>query len=244
MGKRVLRVAVGFAVVLLAAVGVLAQEGGDSEHGAAIYAENCLVCHGPRGEARLDTQAAFAQAISYRLDFADVVAQGVQDTYMGPWGVADGGPLTDADLQDLTAYAQTWTDGEVPSLPGSEVPEGLSADATAGAELYLTNCQGCHGPTGEGRGTALYPVIDPHADVITAARRGVGNRMPPFADINGGPLNDEQINQIMAYVRTWERPTALQAAAENNPANGLVQLIILGGLLAVAVVGFGTLSRR
>jgi ubiquinol-cytochrome c reductase cytochrome c subunit len=245
MLKRVLMVTVGVVVALLAVVGVLAHEGGGDEHGAQLYAENCLACHGPRGEARLDTQPAFAKEISYSLEFASLVAQGVEGTFMGPWGVNYGGPLTDEEVLDLMAYAETWAGGEVPPLPAPEVPEGLSNDATAGAELYLVNCQGCHGPAGEGRGLARYPAIDPHADVVTATRRGVGNfLMPPFADVNGGPLNEEEINQIMAYVRSWDRPTALQAAAENNPAIGAWQLVLLGGLAAVFFAGFLTIVRR
>ena len=244
MAKRVLiGVAVGV-VALLAVAGALAQEGGSAEHGAALYAQNCLVCHGPRGEARLDTQAAFATSISYSLDFADKVAQGVAGTYMGPWGTEYGGPLSDTDVMDLMAYAETWAGGEVPPLPAQEVPADLSGDAAAGAALFLANCQGCHGPEGEGRGLAFYPAIELHADVITATRRGAGNLMPPFADANGGPLSEDEIGQIMAYVRTWQRPTALQAAAENNPANGAWQLVLLGGLLVVALVGFFAVNRR
>jgi ubiquinol-cytochrome c reductase cytochrome c subunit len=243
MVKRVLMVAGVVVVTLVAAVVVMAHGDGGDERGVELYAENCLACHGPRGEARLDTHPAFAQAISYSLEFPTLVAQGVEGTYMGPWGVNYGGPLSDEEVLDLMAYAETWSGDEVPPLPAPVVPEGLSADAAAGAELYQVNCQGCHGPMGEGRGLALYPAIPPNSDVITATRRGVGDSMPPFADANGGPLSDDEINQIMAYVRTWERPTALQALAETNPA-GAWQLVLLGGLGTVLVVGLFAASRR
>ena len=244
MLKRGLLMAMVVGVVLLAGAVALAQEGGNGERGAQLYAENCLTCHGPRGEARLDTHPAFAQAINYSLSFEDVVAHGVDGTFMGPWGVADGGPLDATALADLTAYAATWANGEVPPLPAPQVPEGLSADATAGAELFLANCQGCHGPTGEGRGETRYPAIDPRADVITATRRGVADSlMPPFADVNGGPLSEDEISQVMAYVRSWERPTALQALAQTDPA-GAWQLVLLAGLGMVLVVGLFASIRR
>ncbi len=244
MSKRVLAAVLALTVIGVAAA--LAQGEGQVERGAALYAENCLACHGPQGEARADHEA-FAAVIRYDASFVEVVAQGVEGTFMGAWGAAFGGPLSDQDLTDLGAYAQTWGSGQVPALPQPAIPAGLEAmgrgDPNLGAALFLTNCAGCHGPAGEGRGLDGFPALDPEADVLTATRRGAGERMPPFAQVNGGPLSEDNIADIMAYVRTWERPTALQVAAEAAP-KGAWQAVLLVGLVAVLAVGGAVLSRR
>ncbi len=246
MSKRIWLAAALAAGLLIAGVAaVTAHEGGDAVHGAALYAENCLVCHGPRGEARLDGHAAFGGAIAYGLEFTNAVAQGIPETFMGPWGSAYGGPLSEADLADLDAYAATWAVGEIPPLPAPKIPEGLAGDAAAGAELFLTNCAGCHGPAGEGRGDlARYPALELGPDVITATRRGVNNSlMPAFAETSGGPLTEAEIGQIVAYVRTWERPSAMQVAAEASP-EGAGLLILMIGMGAILLVGGAVMSGR
>ncbi len=164
---------------------------------------------------------------------------------MGPWGSEYGGPLSEADLADLDAYAATWAGAETPPLPAVEIPEGLAGDAAAGAGLFLSNCAGCHGPAGEGRGDlARYPALELAPDVITATRRGVsGSLMPPFAQVAGGPLTEAEIGQIAAYTRTWERPSAMQVAAEASP-EGAGLLILLIGMAAILLVGGAVMAGR
>lgn len=246
MSKRVLR---GLVLVLAALGGAvaLAQGDGDASRGAALYAEYCLACHGPRGEARASGEA-FAAAIVYDATFEEVVAQGVPATYMGPWGEAHGGPLSDEEIADLRAFVQSWTTGEAPPLPTPEVPSGLQAvgsgDPALGAALYLTNCAGCHGPQGEGRGLALYPPLSRSADFLAATRRGVpGTLMPAFASAYGGPLSEDDVSNLMAYVRTWERPSALEEAAQEVPP-GAWQLVLLTGIGAILGVGLVVLVRH
>lgn len=246
MAYRVL--AAVLVIVVIGVAVVLAQGDGDAIRGATLYAENCLACHGPQGEARASHEA-FNAAIQYDVSFEEVVAAGIEGTFMMGWSEANGGPLDADDLANLRAYAQTWSTGEVPPLPVPLVPEGLvavgSGDPNAGAALFITNCGGCHGPSGEGRRLAAFPPIDTEADVLTATRRGVvnplvPNRMPPFAQANGGPLSDQDLANIMAYMRAWDRPTALEVAAAEAPT-GVGGLVLIIGLLGIGLVA---LMRR
>ena len=87
-----------------------------------------------------------------------------------------------------------------------------------GYNLYIANCARCHGPTGKGtdQGYSAPPLNDPMKlyvhlspqyirNVLTAGGRYVcGNSnsaMPVWADINGGPLNYRQINELIAFLR-------------------------------------------
>ena len=107
----------------------------------------------------------------------------------------------------------------------------------AGALLYENNCRSCHGPQGEGI-PGVAPAIN-SADLYTGERlesigfsgtvedylRGViaagrpvpsegadyPQRMPTWAQEFGGPLREDQIDSLVAYIMNWE-DRALAAA--------------------------------
>ena len=89
-----------------------------------------------------------------------------------------------------TAYAQDDHGGE-----GDEA-------AARGAAVYAEFCQACHGPQGEATGTGLAFAAmafeeDSAREVI---EQGHEDLMPPYADV----LRGEQIDDVMAYLHTWE----------------------------------------
>ena len=84
--------------------------------------------------------------------------------------------------------------------------------AGKGKVLYMTHCARCHGETGEAAkgvrvinsknylknvdDTILYKIIE----------RGIPRTgMVALGDKEGGPLNPEQINQLVAFLRSWEK---------------------------------------
>jgi mono/diheme cytochrome c family protein len=89
-----------------------------------------------------------------------------------------------------------------------------------GAHTYVEFCLVCHGPeglAGEGRlGVPLNtpqnmtddPVLGPEREHIirTVIERGRGQIMPAFAIDEGGPFNDEQINDLVIMIRegAWD----------------------------------------
>jgi len=80
-----------------------------------------------------------------------------------------------------------------------------------GGELYATNCAVCHGPNGEGRvGATLaknWPSIRADLRVKTTIENGVeGSPMPAWSQKNGGPLGDEDINDLVAFILSWVLP--------------------------------------
>lgn len=92
--------------------------------------------------------------------------------------------------------------------------ERETALVTAGRDLWEQNCASCHGPTGEGdtgipalnAREFLEGATDEQIHHIIAA--GVpGTAMAPWWVEFGGPLTDEQIRSIVAFIRSWE-PTA------------------------------------
>jgi mono/diheme cytochrome c family protein len=85
-----------------------------------------------------------------------------------------------------------------------------SALIRSGGQLWGLNCASCHGTTGEGEDAPalnsqqfLEITSDEQMHRIIAA--GItGAKMPAWWNEFGGPLTDEQITAIVAYVRSWE----------------------------------------
>jgi mono/diheme cytochrome c family protein/plastocyanin len=107
-----------------------------------------------------------------------------------------------------------------------------------GYNLYQANCARCHGPNGEGtNGGYIGPPLNDQAKlfdhlnsrylkiVLTAGGRYVcGNAtslMPVWADTNGGPLNYEQINELIAFIRAPStQEFTIRNASLNEPVVG------------------------
>ena len=107
-----------------------------------------------------------------------------------------------------------------------------------GYNLYQANCARCHGPSGEGTtGGYIGPPLNDQAKlfdhlnerylkiVLTAGGRYVcGNAtslMPVWADTNGGPLNYEQINELIAFIRAPStQEFTIRNASLNEPVIG------------------------
>ncbi len=97
------------------------------------------------------------------------------------------------------------------------IPAGAldSSDALAGRPLYSRHCAGCQGRSGTGGGSraprAMHSLADcgwmamkSDATLFLAIKEGSGaigllSGMPPF----GGALDDEQITELIGYLRSF-----------------------------------------
>lgn len=238
------------------------------ELGAQLYAENCAVCHGPDGKGRVGAELSKDwPSIRPDLRVKTTIEQGVPGSPMPAWSQENGGPLTDEEIQALTLYILSWETGGLPDLsptptftprpPITPVPD-VEGDPNRGAVLYVENCAVCHGPDGEGRvGVALakdWPAIRPDLSVKTAIERGVpGSPMPAWSLENGGPLGDQDVNDVVAFIMTWEdsaqpaelAPTPTHAQPPSVFSGPLGALVVLVGLLVLVAIGIiGALRRK
>jgi mono/diheme cytochrome c family protein len=99
-----------------------------------------------------------------------------------------------------------------------------------GRTLFGTYCTTCHGK--EGEGVDGPPLNDKQfltntndQTIFSLTSSGVpGTEMPAWNQSLGGPLTDQQVSQLVAFIRNWE-PTAPDRQAEaqqGDPAQGLV----------------------
>ena len=98
-------------------------------------------------------------------------------------------------------------------LPGADA----KADEQAGAVLYRDKgCVQCHGAdlAGNKKGPSLVDIRNDKAwppEKITKQIMDGGQKMPPF----GESLTDQEIAQLVAYLRAKERPTPPPAPSSN-----------------------------
>jgi mono/diheme cytochrome c family protein len=107
----------------------------------------------------------------------------------------------------------------------AEMKAQLHALITSGGQLYSLNCTSCHGTTGQG-GSA--PALNSQEFLTSTTdeqmagiiRGGVpGTEMPAWWNEYGGPLTDQQIQELVTYIRSWEK-TAPSVPNWRTPSGG------------------------
>jgi mono/diheme cytochrome c family protein len=97
---------------------------GDVVNGANIYNRNCAVCHGAEGEGRIGANLSKVwPSIRPDLRVRSVIVSGAEDTAMPAWSQANGGPLTNAEIDDTVAYILTFSTSPYPAPEVTEEPE-------------------------------------------------------------------------------------------------------------------------
>jgi mono/diheme cytochrome c family protein len=160
----------------------------DVPEGQETFQSNCSGCHADRIPIAED----FEQA-------RQIIAEGGGHETMPVWGEV----LTSEQLDALVTFTLS-------------AAEGTSVEV--GQQLYSQNCASCHGEFGEGgpnpsrAGDIIFPISTAEylktrddftlRSIISQGQPNFG--MSPFASSFGGPLDDEQVDVIVAYMRSWE----------------------------------------
>jgi mono/diheme cytochrome c family protein len=131
----------------------------------------------------------------------------------------------------LLLTEETRMEAQTASWEGREIENG--------AALYYNNCASCHGPDGRGL-PGVAPALHSHyffterlADVgwagsmydyveltVAAGRPSKINTqwaqiMPTWGGTYGGPMRDDQVRAVTAYVMNWEADALTQTAEED-----------------------------
>ena len=182
-------------------IGILAEyvvDPGSVPDGEDLFAQNCSTCHGERIPAMEEVETA-----------RQVIASGGSHETMPIWEDV----LTEEQLSALVSY----TFG---------ASEGTSTEA--GQELFAANCALCHGEYGEGghnparSGDIIAPIstseyLKTRDDFTlkTIIEQGQPNfGMSPFGSGFGGPLADDDVDAIVAFMRSWEENPPVELPPE------------------------------
>lgn len=186
------------------------------------YQANCAECHAPNlaggaaaspySDSSWPAPALNNIAVRYAdnrnvIDLRDFIIQTLQrgrpGTPMPTWGAAYGGPMTDQQIEDITAY--------ILANQVEEVTEATAATNVSGEELYVGNCAKCHGENLEGIvGPSLIGVTERHTpdDILGILTNGIymptGAVMPGFSEehyhYEDARYTEEALQRIVAYL--------------------------------------------
>lgn len=247
--------------------GTAQAQQGNADRGKQLFSQNCAVCHGADANGRVGpTLKKDFPGIRVDLFLRETIANGVDGSVMPAWSRAKGGPMTDQDIDDIVAFLRSLARPTPPinvTPPPTQTAAPLPAavatfpagDATRGTQVFTENCVVCHGDRGQGNiGANLrkdWPGIDPNKFIEATVARGVqGSKMPAWAQSNGGPLTNQQIADVTAYIRTFKAAPPPAPTESNIPASGpgaSTIALVCGGLLvigAAVVLGVGLIGRQ
>lgn len=195
-------------VLAVTVIGTNVQAAGDAEAGQA-KAATCVACHGVDGNSAVPTFPKLSGlGHKYLLKQMQDIRDGRRPVALMA-GQVDN--MTDQDLSDIAAFydAQPRTGG---TADPDKVSLGRKVYLGGIAERQVPACSGCHSPTGNGNGPAVYPALaGQHADYVAAQlkmfRKGYED---PAGRTNGGEakimrttafrMSDMEIEAVASYI--------------------------------------------
>jgi len=198
--------------------------------GAALYAQHCVTCHGENGSGGVGVPLSlpsFLDSVSN-----EYLAKSIR--YGRPGRVMPAFPtLSDAQVSAMVNYIRSWSPGKNPE----ENTQAVAGDANKGAKLYGQHCASCHGAQGEGGlGTGVtfsrpkdLPITAPalnNKGFLLSATDGMikdtlmkGRTGTPMISFLEQGLSETDINDIVAYVRSFQAVDDTNAVAKAKTSN-------------------------
>jgi mono/diheme cytochrome c family protein len=245
-------------VIGLSTVTAIAQSVPDPERGGELYNQYCGMCHGEDGRGRVGASLDAFPGIRAASAIEQVTAQGIAGSAMPAWSEANGGPLNEQDITDIAAYITGVLGGTQPVMPAPTyqppdippMPE-VEGDPTNGAIVFQANCAACHGEQAQGGyGWPLaktWPGNRPEVYLNQVVGQGIdGTIMPGWAGEGGGPLTDDEVADVAAYILTLSPisgPPDPQPP-EEGPLTLTASLAIAAILGIIVIVGLVVYYRR
>jgi cytochrome c oxidase cbb3-type subunit 3 len=201
-------------LLILTSIPVLAAE--STTLGARLYSEQCAACHGADGHGGVGVPLALPSFLS-----------SVDDDYLRgtirlgrPGRVMPGfSKLSNSEIDAIVSHLRSW-----PHKPSSaKFPHTrIRGNASLGKPLFEKYCAACHGVHGEGgHGTGVTmsrprnaPILAPalnnpgflaaSSDYLIKSTLMHGRAGTPMTSFLQQGLNERDINDIVAYVRSFE----------------------------------------
>src|SRR5882724_11777808 len=186
----------------------------DTEDFATLFRENCSGCHGAEGKngpGRILNDGLYLAWIP-KEKLHDVIAHGRSGTAMPAWSRAEGGPLTDAQINALVDGMQSnWAHalGNAGAVLPAYAEGAAQGDATRGKRLFLRDCFACHA-----KGGIAGPVTDENYLALTTrqnlrtamvvGRPDLG--MPNYRVLNlGKALGEQELADLVEYLASVKK---------------------------------------
>lgn len=197
------------------------------ESGATLFENNCAVCHGERGKGGTGVPLAlpdFQRQVSDQFLFT-TIRMGRPGRVMPAFT-----SLSDAEVHKIIDYIRTFTHVKRPE----HNPARIHGNIERGKKLFAQDCAVCHGDHGQGgKGTGVtfsrprdLPILAPalnNAGFLASATDTMikhtlieGREGTPMNPFKGKKVKEQDINDIVSYVRSFEKDLK-PAAMEKEP---------------------------
>lgn len=220
-------------ILLTAAAG--AQAAGPGADGAHLYRQHCSACHGHDGTGGVGVPLALPAFLA-----------GVDDPYLRRT-IRHGRPgrvmpaftqLGDAEVDAIVQHLRGWS--TAPAAP-AHAPQPVRGNVARGQALFARHCAACHGANGEGgHGTGVTfsrprsaPILAPAlnnrgflasaSDAMIKTTLMRGRDGTPMRSFLQQGLRERDINDIVAYVRSFERQLPAVVAVPESESPILVR---------------------
>ena len=208
-------------LLLLLTLTLLSGTATAAPDGANLYSQHCAACHGLDGSGGVGVPLALPAFLDSVTDqyLETTIRRGRPGRVMPAFD-----QLSDDQIAAIVAHLRSWSKGAEPELSGAPV----RGNAERGAQLYAENCASCHGADGGGgKGTGVtfsrprdLPIIAPAlnnpgfqaaaSDQMIKATLMKGRPGTPMVSFIDQGLSEQDINDVVAYVRTLEHPASAQ----------------------------------
>lgn len=191
-----------------------------------LYRENCQGCHGAgdRVSGALSLDNPVYLSVLPEDTLREIIVNGVPNTAMPGFSIANGGMLTDEQIEKLVEGIRAWA--PQPPLPGPLPPYAAPpGDATAGGPLfaaYQAAVEKAAGAGVVGQGFLANPaflglVSDQYLrTLILAGRPELG--IPDFRTVmDGRPLSEQDIADIVAWLISQRKNEFGQPLSPGQP---------------------------
>jgi mono/diheme cytochrome c family protein len=193
--------------------------------GEQVYQQYCAACHGNGTYTRWDKKfgrfipairGASLAASATQEYFRTNIENGRPGTQMPGWGSHAGGLLPE-EISSVIEYLRNGA-----SAPSSSATLTVRGNDARGLNLYLRNCEGCHGMSGRGGlapeiGNPVFQTAANDDLILRTIRFGrVGTPMPAFQRADGAVFSDQDLADVLAYLRSLRERTGQRAMAKNG----------------------------
>jgi cytochrome c oxidase cbb3-type subunit 3 len=215
-----------FAILLIL---LLPVSGHSAPQGEKLYSQNCAACHGENGKGGVGVPLALASFLDNVSDhyLFTTIRQGRPGRIMPSFQ-----EMSDAQVDAIVSYIRGWSKNKAPVYP----TDSISGNPANGKKLYAQHCAGCHGADasgGSGTGVTFsrprdLPIIAPSlanpgflasaSDAMIKHTLQNGRQGTPMNSFASQGMSEQQMDDIVAYIRSLQGLSSAHKKAEKLPA--------------------------
>lgn len=210
-----------FAILIYFLLGIAPVQA--APDGAKLFSKNCAACHGDQGTGGIGVPLALA---SFQAAISDDYVR--KTIRLGRPGrvMPAFTQLSDEEVDAVVRYVRSWNKGPAVTFPNTPI----KGNPTHGKKLFAQYCASCHGANGEGgKGTGVtfsrprdLPIMAPAlhnpgflasaTDEMIKVTLMKGRQGSPMISFIKAGLTEKDINDIVRYVRGFEKQPLAQSA--------------------------------